>query len=113
MRTRKKFDIQEQTLEFAVRVVRLVKRLPRTSAGFEFGRQVVRSAAPAGSDVEEADAGGPGHDFIHKMNVAHTDGRATGYWLLVVQEALLDHGNGEVRARIRQGDELGAFCIPS
>jgi len=33
-----KFDIQERTFKFAVRVVKLLNRLPRTTAGFEIGK---------------------------------------------------------------------------
>lgn len=41
MKERQKFDIQERTFEFAVRVVKLVNRLPLTVAGIEIGKQVV------------------------------------------------------------------------
>ncbi len=56
VKSEKRFDIQERTFEFAVQVVKLVNRLPRTVAGVEIGRQVVRSATSVGSNVEEADA---------------------------------------------------------
>jgi four helix bundle protein len=73
------FDIQERTFKFAVRVVKLVNRLPRTVAGIEIGKQVVRSATSIGSNVEEADAAESKRDFIHKMSVAHkeTDERSS------------------------------------
>lgn len=44
MKNKPKFNVQERTFEFAVRVTKLVNRLPRTVAGFEIGKQVVRSA---------------------------------------------------------------------
>lgn len=54
---RRRMDIQERTFQFAVRVVRLVDRLPRTIAGMGVGRQPVRAATSVGADVvEEADA---------------------------------------------------------
>ena len=58
---------------FAVRVVRLVDRLPRTVAGIEVGRQVVRSATSVGANVEEADAAESRRDFVHKMSIAHNE----------------------------------------
>jgi four helix bundle protein len=51
MKERQKFDIQERTFKFAVRVVKLVNRLPRTVTGVEIGKQVVRSATSVGSNV--------------------------------------------------------------
>ncbi len=99
-----KFDIQERTFEFAVGVVKLVNRLPRTVAGVEIGRQVVRSATSVGANVEEADAAESKRDFIHKMSIAHKEVRETRYWLRVIQTALL--GDGKVRALIQESDEL-------
>ena len=66
MTKQRKFDIQERTFKFAVRVVKLVNRLPRTVAGIGVGRQVVRSATSVGANVEEADAAESKQDFIHK-----------------------------------------------
>ena len=104
MKSRQKFDIQERTFEFAVRVVKLVNRLPRTIAGVEVGRQIVRSATSVGSNVEEADAAESKRDFIHKMSIAHKETRETRYWLRVIGAALLD--DEEVRALIQESDEL-------
>ena len=55
---RRRMDIQDRTFQFAVRVVKLVDRLPRTIAGMEVGRQLVRAATSVGANVEEADAAG-------------------------------------------------------
>jgi len=99
-----KFDIQERTFKFAVRVVKLVNRLPRTTAGFEIGKQVMRSATSIGSNVEEADAAESKQDFIHKTSIAHKEARETRYWLRIIQAALLD--DDEVRALIQESDEL-------
>ena len=104
MKSRKKFDIQERTFEFAVQVSKLVNRLPRTVAGIEIGRQVVRSATSVGSNVEEADAAESKRDFIHKMSVAHKEARETRYWLRVIQAALLN--DDQVRTLIQESDEL-------
>ncbi|MDW7991832.1 MAG: hypothetical protein RMK65_06805, partial [Anaerolineae bacterium] len=37
-------EIQDRAFQFAVRVVKLANRLPRTVAGIEVGRQLVRAA---------------------------------------------------------------------
>ncbi|HET90889.1 MAG TPA: four helix bundle protein [Chloroflexi bacterium] len=104
MRGEREFDIQERTFTFAVRIVKLVNRLPRTTAGFAIGRQVVRSATSIGSNVQEADAAESKRDFIHKMSIAHKEARETRYWLRIVSAALLD--DDEVQALIQESDEL-------
>ena len=99
-----KFDIQERTFRFAVRVVKVTNCLPRTSAGIEVGRQVVRSATSIGANVEEADAAEFKQDFIHKIGIAHKEARETRYWPRIVQAALLD--NDEIRTLAQESDEL-------
>ena len=49
------FDIKKRTFLFAVRIVQLVGKLPRTVAGIEIGRQLLRAGTSVGSNVEEAD----------------------------------------------------------
>ncbi len=82
----------------------MVNRLSRTVAGFEIGKQVVRSGTSVGANVEEADAAESKRDFIHKMSIAHKEARETRYWLRVIQSALLD--DGETRSLIQESDEL-------
>ncbi|MGB9870666.1 MAG: four helix bundle protein [Anaerolineae bacterium] len=97
-------DIQERAFQFAVRVVKLVNRLPRTIAGIEVGRQLVRSATSVGANLEEADAAESKADFIHKVGIAHKEAREARYWLRIVRASLLD--DGEVVWLLRESDEL-------
>jgi four helix bundle protein len=99
-----KFDIQERTFKFAVRVVKLVNQMPRTIAGIEVGRQVVRSATSIGANVEEADAAESKRDFIHKMGIAQKEARETRYWLRIIKATLLD--DDEVQTLTKESDEL-------
>ena len=101
---RRRMDIQERTFQFAVRVVKLVDRLPRTVAGMEVGRQLVRAATSVGANVEEADAAESRRDFVHKMKIAHKEAQEARYWLEIVQAALLD--DAEVRSLIQESNEL-------
>ena len=104
MKSGRRFDIQERTFEFAVQVVKLVGRLPRTVAGIEISKQVVRSATSIGANVEEADAAESKRDFSHKMSIAHKETRETRYWLRIIQAGLLD--DEQVRALTQESDEL-------
>jgi four helix bundle protein len=104
MKSGRRFDIQERTFEFAVRVVKLVNRLPRTTAGVAIGRQIVRSATSIGANVEEADAAESKRDFVHKMSVAHKETRETRYWLRIIQASLTNED--DIEALIQESDEL-------
>ena len=98
------FDIKERTFLFGVRIVKLVNVLPRSIAGIEIGRQVIRSGTSIGANVEEADGAESKKDFIHKMSIARKEVRETRYWLRIIQTSLLD--NAEVAGLIQESDQL-------
>lgn len=103
-------DIDERTLAFAVRIVKLVNELPRTVAGGVIARQVMRSGTSVGANVEEAQGSQSKKDFIRRMNIACAEARETLYWLrltgkaeLIPQERLTD--------LMREADELIRILI--
>lgn len=81
------FDIQERTFVFGVRVVRLVGALPKTAAGIEVGRQLVRAGTSVGSNTEEADAGVSRKDFVNHIRIARKEARESRYWLRMIAAA--------------------------
>ena len=106
MTKQKLFDIKERTFEFGVRIVRLVNTLPRTVAGIEVGRQLVRSGTSIGANVEEADGAVSKKDFTHKMSIARKESRETRYWLRIVRTTGLSKDAHEVDYLLQESDEL-------
>ena len=98
-------DIQKRTFDFAVRIVRLVDRLPRTLAAIEIGKQLLRSGTSVGANVQEADAAESRSDFIHKMSIALKEARETRYWLALVDATILSN-NAEVQVLLKESTEL-------
>ncbi|HZQ09581.1 MAG TPA: four helix bundle protein [Anaerolineae bacterium] len=73
-------DIQKRTFLFAVRIVKLVDRLPRSVAAVEIGRQLLRAGTSVGANVREADGASTHKDFSHKINIAEREAKETHYW---------------------------------
>jgi four helix bundle protein len=98
-------DIKKRTFLFAVRIVQLVGRLPRTVAGIEIGRQLIRAGTSVGSNVEEADGAISRKDFVNHTRIARKEARESRFWLTLIEAAnlLLDP---EVAALIQEADEL-------
>ena len=46
----KQYDLEDRTFEFAIRVRAFVKKLPKTVANIEDGRQVVKSSGSVGGN---------------------------------------------------------------
>ena len=78
-------DIVERTFNFAVNVVKLVRKFDnKSTCGRVFSSQILRSGTSIGSNVEEAQAAESRADFIHKYNIALKEARETKYWLKVL-----------------------------
>jgi four helix bundle protein len=99
------FDIKQRTFIFGVRVIKLVGKLPRTVAGIEVGRQLIRAGTSVGSNMQEADGALSKRDFVHHVKIARKEARESRFWLAIVAASdLLD--DPEVPALSQEADEL-------
>ncbi len=80
-------DIQKRTFAFALRIVKLVRQLPRDVGGQTIARQLSRSGMSVGANVEEAQGAHSRVDFARRMNIARAEARETLYWLRLVAES--------------------------
>jgi len=99
------FDIKERTFLFGVRVIRLVGKLPRTVAGIEIGRQLIRAGTSVGSNMQEADGAISKKDFVNHVKIARKESRESRYWLSMVAAADLLR-DSEIPALTQEADEL-------
>lgn len=86
---KKKIDIVERTYKLALQIVRLVRRLPKETAGFELGRQLIKSGTSIAANVEEAQGAFSKEDFTYKMNTALKEARETNLWLRLIRDSEL------------------------
>jgi len=105
MRSSRGQDIRERTFRFGVQIVKMSNRLPRTAAGFELAKQIIRSGTSIGANVEEADAGESKKDFVHKLSIALKEAQETRYWLRIIIEAAL-LADEEIQNLLKESDEL-------
>jgi four helix bundle protein len=78
--------LDERTYKFALRVLKLVDALPRTTKGETLGRQVLRSGTSIGANIEEAYAASSKRDFSNKMSIALKEARETHFWLRLIRD---------------------------
>jgi four helix bundle protein len=99
-------DIQKRTFDFAKRIVLFVNRLPRTVAGIELGKQLLRSSTSVGANVREADAAETHKDFVHKITIAEKEAKETLYWLESLSETVVPN-DPELIFLLDEADQLG------
>ncbi len=84
----KKQKIQDRTLSFAVRVVKLCKFLSELNGVTRvLYKQLIRSGTSIGANVREAQSAQSNRDFLHKLEIALKEARETEYWLIILVEA--------------------------
>jgi four helix bundle protein len=71
---------------------------------YVISKQLLRSGASIGANVEEALAGQSRRDFLSKMSIASKEARETNYWLRLLQASeLVDI---DVTQELNHNDEL-------
>jgi len=80
-------ELKQRTLEFALRVGRLTRALPKGREGRILGDQVFRSATSVGANYRSARRGKSKADFIAKLTIAEEEADETCYWLELIAYA--------------------------
>ncbi len=85
-----KKKIQDRTLSFAVRIVKLCQFLEKQGGVTRvLYKQLIRSGTSIGANVREAQSAQSDRDFLHKLEIALKEARETEYWLMLLVEAEL------------------------
>ena len=103
---KQKIDIDQRTYGFALRIVKLTKKLPRETAGFEIGKQLLRSGTSIAANVEEAQGAFSKDDFAYKINIALKEAREVNFWLRLVKDSALSGDFDELEYLIKESVEL-------
>ena len=72
-----------------MRVIRMVRVLPKSQEGSVLGKQVLRSATSVGANYRSAQRGKSKADFISKLAIAEEEADETCYWLELITAAEL------------------------
>ena len=80
----KLYDLEDRTLEFARCVRVFVKRLNRTLANIEDGKQLIRSSGSVGANYIEANEALSKKDFVMRVKICRKEAKESRYWLKLV-----------------------------
>ena len=79
--------VQEKSLQFAVRIVKLCRIIRNEKHEYELASQLLRSGTSIGANISESKNAQCRNDFINKLNVALKEGDETEYWLTLLYKA--------------------------
>jgi four helix bundle protein len=78
--------LKERTKSFALRVIRVVRALPREEAARVIGRQMLRSGTSVAANYRAATRARSGREFISKLGVVIEEADETALWLELLVE---------------------------
>ena len=81
----KKVDIEERLVGFAVMILNLAEKLPKTRAGLYLHDQMIRSGLSPALNYGEAKSAESAADFIHKMKICLKELRETFISLKIIK----------------------------
>jgi four helix bundle protein len=79
-------DLRDRTKDFALRVVRLFGRLPKSTEAQVLGKQLLRSGTSIGANYREAHRGRSKPEFIAKCGDSLRELEESAYWLELLAE---------------------------
>lgn len=103
-----RIELEKRTRQFHVNILKLCKDLPKNTAGFETGRQIIRSAGSVGANYRATKRAKSKADFIYKIEVVLEESDESLYWLEVIKESELLN-NKLLDELIKEADELTAI----
>ena len=100
--------LQLRTKKFHIDIIKLCHDFPKTAAGFEIAKQIIRSAGSVGSNYRASSRAKSKRDFIYKIQIVIEEADESQYWLEVIEEAQIKPGN-ETKRLIKEANELTAI----
>jgi four helix bundle protein len=82
-----KYDLEDRTTEFAKRIIKLCKCLPKNSMNERLIGQITGSAGSIGANYREANDALGKKDFIHRLKISRKEAKETLHWLELIYQA--------------------------
>ena len=100
------YDLEERLVEFAVSIIGVAERLPKSPAGNHIAGQLIRSGTSPAANYGEAQSVESRKDFVHKMKLALKELRESRVWLRVILRKPLAKDTDEVKRVLSECEEL-------
>jgi four helix bundle protein len=82
-------NLKDRTKQFALRVMRLYRALPRREEARIIGRQILRSGTSVGANYRAACRARSKAEFVAKLGIVLEEADETVFWLELLQESSL------------------------
>ena len=80
----KQYDLEDRTLQFAIKVRSYLKLLPKTLSNIEDGKQLIKSSGSVGANYIEANESLSKKDFVLRIKICRKEAKESQYWLKLI-----------------------------
>ncbi len=105
-------DLKMRTKRFALDVIELISKLPKTTEGRVVGNQLIRSGTSVGANYRAACRGKSKADFIAKLGIVEEEADESCYWLEIIIEGEI-LSLPEVEPLLKEANEITAIIVSS
>lgn len=77
----------EQSLNFAIQIIKLQKKLIKEKREIIISKQIIRSATSIGANINEANYASSKLDFVSKLHISLKECAETEYWLRLLEKS--------------------------
>jgi four helix bundle protein len=83
--------LRKRTKDYALRIIKLIEALPKTTTGGTIANQLIRSGTSIGANYRAALRGRSKVEFIAKLGIVIEEADESTFWLeLIIESSLLD-----------------------
>lgn len=87
MTENKIYDLENRTLEYGKRIIRMCKSLQWNIINKKLADQIMRSGTSVGANYREANETDTKKDFQYRLRICRKEAKETVYWLNLIVEA--------------------------
>jgi len=109
----KKQDLEQRLINFSVKVIEIVKRMPKTVPEESLAKQLGRSSTSVSLNYGEAQSAESRKDFVHKIKIVLKELRETHICLRIIKNAKLLITETSMDNLISENNELIAIFVKS
>lgn len=107
-------ELKQRTKRFHIDVIKLCNNLPKTTAGYETAKQLIRSAGSVGANYRSTARAKSTNDFINKLKIIIEEADESQYWLEIIRDVPSIKDDIDVLENlIKEANELTAIFVVS
>ena len=105
-------ELKLRTKQFALRILKLVRALPKTVDGRTIGKQLIRVGTSVGANYRAACRGRSKAEFIAKLGIVEEEADECAFWLeIIIEGGLLKAAH--VGNLLQEANEITAIMVAS